>query len=352
MRTLEVRSPTRVDLVGGTLDLWPIYAFVGGATTIQIPISIYTCARLTEEPGHRIRVSAEDVGAKFEAADLAEFLAIADQRARWFQVLFEALGVEGGFHLHTRSESPVGGGLGGSSSLLMSCLKALLEWEQRQMAPLDLIRLAHNIEARALRTPTGTQDYVPACFSKGINIIEYALENMSVSSLTVSEELFTNHFLLVYTGRSHHSGLNNWDVMQRLVAGDQASWAAISKIQVLAAQMRELLNQGRELLSELSPQATGGRELLEWHSAFGKILARETEARLGLSEQFASPEISELTQLALSAGADAVKICGAGGGGCVFIWTPAEANARVKALCQQKGYQVLGAQALVSNRPA
>ncbi len=32
MQKIVVKSPTRVDLAGGTLDLWPLYLFINGAS--------------------------------------------------------------------------------------------------------------------------------------------------------------------------------------------------------------------------------------------------------------------------------------------------------------------------------
>ena len=45
----------------------------------------------------------------------------------------------------------------------------------------------------------------------------------------------------------------------------------------------------------------------------------------------------------MKAGAEAVKICGAGGGGCVFLWSPPEKRKDVESQCRQAGFQVLKA---------
>ena len=79
-----------------------------------------------------------------------------------------------GFSLKTSSESPIGGGIGGSSSLVISILKAIYLFTENKSATnkYDLVKLAHNIEADLLRTPTGTQDYFPAV-TGGMSFITY-----------------------------------------------------------------------------------------------------------------------------------------------------------------------------------
>jgi galactokinase/mevalonate kinase-like predicted kinase len=45
MKNVSVRVPVRVDLAGGTLDLWPLYLFHPGARTINVAVSLYAATR-------------------------------------------------------------------------------------------------------------------------------------------------------------------------------------------------------------------------------------------------------------------------------------------------------------------
>ena len=38
---IESKAPTRVDLAGSTLDIWPLYLFHPGAVTLNAAISRY-----------------------------------------------------------------------------------------------------------------------------------------------------------------------------------------------------------------------------------------------------------------------------------------------------------------------
>ena len=50
-----------MDLAGGTLDLWPLYSFVGGATTINLSIDIKTYVNLTPRDDDVIELRLNDL---------------------------------------------------------------------------------------------------------------------------------------------------------------------------------------------------------------------------------------------------------------------------------------------------
>jgi D-glycero-alpha-D-manno-heptose-7-phosphate kinase len=137
----------------------------------------------------------------------------------------------------------------------------------------------------------------------------------------IDQEIFRDRFLLVYTGRSHHSGINNWHVIKQWLDGDQKTRAALSKLAEISKQMKSALEENR--ISDLP-----------------KIFASEYEARTELSDGFSSPEIRKLNEIAKSEGAIA-KICGAGGGGCVLIWCPDRQIEKVKQALSKTDFQVL-----------
>ena len=61
---ISIKSPTRVDLAGGTLDLWPLYCFVGGAVTVNLSIDIYTYANLEVSKDRAVYFDVVDLGYK------------------------------------------------------------------------------------------------------------------------------------------------------------------------------------------------------------------------------------------------------------------------------------------------
>lgn len=324
MKAARVQSPTRVDLAGGTLDLWPLYNFVGGALTLNVAIDVWTEAEVLPGSDAQIRLESPDVELDETFANLQQVLKSQNPKLKLFQPLLRQLRPEAGFHLKTRSQSPVGGGLGGSSSLMISILKCFeLAFGQKPLGAHELVHWAHNLEAEILRTPTGTQDYYPAV-SGGVNLLRSGPRGLEQEVLPIAGQALEKKFLLVYTGRSHHSGLNNFEVLKSAVAGDSKVLSALGKIREVALQMEPHVRAGR--WDQLAP-----------------LFDQEYEARLELTPAFTCPEIESLNRLSRQAGAESVKICGAGGGGCVMVWCPEDRRETIAEVCRKAGFQVMNA---------
>jgi len=43
---IEVTAPTRVDLAGGTLDIYPLYLFEKGSLTVNVAINLYSQVKI------------------------------------------------------------------------------------------------------------------------------------------------------------------------------------------------------------------------------------------------------------------------------------------------------------------
>lgn len=329
MERIFFKSPTRVDLAGGTLDLWPLYNFVGGATTVNVAIDIWTSCEIKPHLEKSIKITSQDLNKTWSFEDWHKFEATDDKTVVFYKSVFAPFkqkmsNLGHGFELSTSSQSPIGGGLGGSSSLVISilkCIHALLKIQLPEAT--RLVSLAHNIEAEMLRTPTGTQDYFPAV-GGGINFIDYSAHQMSLQIKPVSGTPIADYFLLVYTGHSHHSGLNNFEVMKSSVTGDAKVLDALKKIKLIADEMKSCI-------------LTGSWDKLP------ELFRQEFAARIQLTPAFTSPEIEKLNKICLEAGAHAVKICGAGGGGCVLVWVSPEKRQSVIEVCEKENFRCLNA---------
>lgn len=320
---ITIKSPTRVDLAGGTIDLWPLFAFVGGGKTVNLAIDLWSEVQLSETQG--IQIESLDLKKSWKFKDGRELVENPDPDLGLYREIFRSGFQEiSNIGIKTKSLSPVGGGIGGSSSLLISMLKGLHQWQKKSLpAANDLVKWAHNIEARVIGTPTGTQDYYPAV-TGGLNIITYSDRDVQCETFSTAGSILQSHFLLVSTGKQHHSGINNFDVLTRAVNGDQ--------------QVRQALHQIKSI-AERTAQACKEKN---WQ-ALPQLFKEEYQARILLTPKFSSPEIEKLHSLAIQNGAGAVKICGAGGGGCVLVWVEPAARERVKSVCQEAGFQILGA---------
>ena len=321
------KSPTRVDLAGGTLDMWPLNNFVGGSTTINLAIDLWTSSEISKLNNSNLIIRSSDINKVWVFEKLSDFFDSKDKGLLFYQTIFlhfkpKLLKLEFGFEILTASQSPIGGGLGGSSSLLISILKSLYEFLNIQIPSVhELVYLAHNLESQILRTPTGIQDYYPA-ITGGLSLIEYSQSGVKQDIVSIKDTPFESHFLLVYTGRSHHSGLNNFEVLKSAVEGNSQVLGALVEIKQISEELRQAI----------------------YHKDWDKIpdlFKREYSARIQLTPAFTSPEIEKLAEICLAAGALAVKICGAGGGGCVLVWVHPDYRERVVSACLKEKFQCL-----------
>lgn len=320
---IEVTSPTRVDLAGGTMDLWPLWAMMGNACTINMSISIFTHCHLQPRDDERIFIESLDFNKTWEFDSLSSLLNDESKELVFFKAHISFWKPKTGFRLRTQSESPVGAGLGGSSSLSVSIYKAFSQWLGSTEEVNTLVSHCANIEAQVLQTPTGVQDYYPAAQS-GLNILDIEHSGIKSQVLDSHKRDLSEHFFVVYTGRSHHSGINNWQVLKNYIDGDARTRRALDSIREIGFKMRNVCLES------------------DW-KAIPELFAQEYRARMLLADAFSSPEIEALKEISEKNGASAFKICGAGGGGCVLVWADPGATSRLKEKVTQAGYQVLDA---------
>jgi D-glycero-alpha-D-manno-heptose-7-phosphate kinase len=307
---IEASAPTRIDLAGGTLDIWPLYLFHEHAQTLNAAISLRARCSIDPLDGGRIVIVSEDTGVRVEAAHWSELLHNAELRLLGRLLHhFQAEGLE----LRTRGESPVGAGIAGSSALNIAVCGALTAWTERPLSDDQLLQVAMNVEAQAIYVPTGVQDYRPALYG-GISAVELGVAGVRRVALPVSPVELESRLVLAYTGASRNSGINNWEVTKRHIDGDHEVQARFGRIRDIAVEMRSALERG------------------DWKSV-GRHVADEWENRKGLAPGVTTPAIDAMLQAARAAGALGGKVCGAGGGGCLFcIGEPGDVPAIRSAL--------------------
>ena len=155
MKQISSSAPTRIDLAGGTLDIWPLYLFHEHAQTLNAAISLRAHAEITERTDGRIRLESIDTSKTVEVArwqDLADGqgLPLLSRLAYFFRA--ENL------TLRTRGESPAGAGIAGSSALNVAVCGAFAEWAGLKVDGEKLLTIAMNVEAQVINVPTGLQD--------------------------------------------------------------------------------------------------------------------------------------------------------------------------------------------------
>jgi D-glycero-alpha-D-manno-heptose-7-phosphate kinase len=310
--------PTRIDLAGGTLDVYPLYLFEDGGLTVNAAISIYGHVTVEERADACIHIRSEDTGAEETFADLDEMEA---QMGGPLDLVKKALRVykpRRGLNVSLRCEAPRGSGLGASSALLMALSSALNETEDLGLSRDRIIDLGANIEAQVIGIPTGKQDYFPPLFG-GVCGIWFDVDGHRLERLDEGSDLIdqlNERLVLTFTNINRFSGVTNWAMLKRYIEREGDTVAHMRRIKEVALAMRHSLVAG---------------DLDE----FARLLAVEWENRQVLAEGVTTPEVDAMIAAASAAGARASKLCGAGGGGCMITYAepkdvPAVKEALVK----------------------
>ena len=315
---IHASAPTRIDLAGGTLDIWPLYLFHEGAQTLNAAISLRASCDLRSRNDRRLVIVSEDSDQRVEVDHWTELRDNHDLRLLGRLLhYFQAEGLE----LTTRSQSPLGAGIAGSSALNIAVCGALNAWSGGHRTADEIFQIAMNVEAQAIDVPTGAQDYRPAYFG-GISAVELGVNGVRRVAINIRPDELQQRIALAYTNASRNSGINNWEVTKRHIDGDRGVQRSFARIRDIAAAMRTAL------------------ERRDWPEV-GRQIAAEWENRKQLAPGVTTPEIDRMLAAAASAGAQGGKVCGAGGGGCLFCFgDPADIPAIRQAL-HESGARVL-----------
>jgi D-glycero-alpha-D-manno-heptose-7-phosphate kinase len=298
---VEALAPSRIDLAGGTLDIYPLYLFEPDGITVNIGTDVSSRARITPRADRKIVLRSVDTGAE-QAADSVEALELGgplDLVARILKFYAPETGVD----VETLNRAPKGSGLGASSSLIIALSGALNLLNGTDLDGETIIRYAADLEAQIIQIPTGKQDYYAAYYG-GVNAIHWGIRQNEVRRLLVSEDTvgtLERRLILTFTGISHFSGATNWDMLRNY----------IEKTGSTRANMRIINETAHEMAAVLQSADFDG---------FARVLDREWQNRRGMAEGVSNPKIDAMIGAARDAGALASKLCGAGGGGCMVTF--------------------------------
>jgi D-glycero-alpha-D-manno-heptose-7-phosphate kinase len=319
---IESSAPTRVDLAGGTIDIWPLYLFHPGASTVNFALSLRARCRIETRDDDTIILESRDRNVIFESNLGSIEDLIHDERLELISKLVHFFKPTTGFHLTAESEAPAGAGLAGSSALNIACVGALNRLVGNRYAENEYVMLAANIETTVIKVPAGFQDYYPALYGS-VSCIHFRPGGIEREPLDVNVTELEKRVAICYTGEPRLSGINNWEVFKRHIDGDREIFQAFEGIRDSAQRMRELL------LAD------------DWEQV-AESMRRAHPNRKQLAPNITTPQMDLLIDKALAHGAAAAKVCGAGGGGCIaFLCHEGRKQDVEAALATEAGVQML-----------
>jgi D-glycero-alpha-D-manno-heptose-7-phosphate kinase len=319
---IESSAPTRVDLAGSTIDIPPLFLFHEGAATVNFAVNLLAKCRIETRADDLIILESLDRKLKVESSlEQIEELR-AEETLPLLAKLVHFFRPETGFNLTTESEAPAGAGLAGSSALNIACIGALNALVGNRYDESRFVTIAANVECQVIKVPTGFQDYYPAQFG-GAMCLHFRPDGITREVINIDVETLERRVAVCYTGEPRNSGTNNWELTKRHIDGDRRLFDLFEGVRDTAIAMR------RALINE------------DW-DLVGEILVAAQPERKKLSPNITTPQMDLLIETAMSAGAIAAKVCGAGGGGCIAFYCEEGKRGKVEAaLEREEGAKVL-----------
>lgn len=302
---ITTRAPFRIPLGGGGTDL-PSYYREHGGFVLSLGIDKYVYIQLNKlqvEGFIRVKYSRTervDRPSEIEHPLLRESLLHT--------------GAGGGIEISAMADLPGRTGMGSSGAFTVALLAALYEHKLERVPRQELAEHAHHVEAVRAGQPAGKQDHYLAAFG-GVTLLDIDTEgNVAVSALELdlhTREELRNSMLLFYTGIERES----FDLLKQQETDTRRGNAqvvdSLHEVKRIGLEVRRALESG-----ELD--------------RFGDLLHSHWETKKLRSGNMSSGVIDSWYDSGRRAGALGGKLLGAGGGGFLMFYCPADHRAELR----------------------
>lgn len=324
---IRARAPLRLGFAGGGTDVSP-YCDLYGGSILNATISMYAYASIEPRDDNKIVFCSVDRNIKleFENTSFLEINGELDLLKGIYNRIVKQFNNSNplSFTLTTYVDAPPGSGLGSSSTLVVAIISAFAEWLSLPLGDYEIAHLAYEIERVDLAMAGGKQDQYAATFG-GFNFMEfYSNDKVIVNPLRIKPETINElqfNILLYYTGTSRLSSKIIENQVISVKNKKEKSIEAMHKVKEQAILMKEAILKNK--LNEI-----------------GEILDYGWQYKKQMAEGITNPVIDEIYEATKKAGATGGKISGAGGGGFMMIFCPANSRYNVIEVLKKFGGEI------------
>ncbi len=316
------KTPLRLGLAGGGTDVSPFCDLYGGCV-LNVTINMFSyCTIIPKDNGKIVFISPDrNIRLEFDSKDVLDIDKTLPLHCGIYNRIIKDFNNNKplSFEMTTYSDAPAGSGLGTSSTMVVTILKAYQEWLNLPLGEYDMAKLAYDIERKDLGFSGGKQDQYAATFG-GLNYMEfYDNDRVIVNPLRMKKWIrneIENSLVLFYTGTSRDSG------------------------KIIEEQTKSTKNEkSLEAMFEIKKQTTIMKEAI-LKGEFNKIaesLHQNWLAKKKTASVISNPYIEGTYNFIMENGGISAKISGAGGGGFMMIWCdPKDRYQLIKALKQRQ----------------
>ena len=306
------KAPLRIGLAGGGTDVSP-YSDVYGGAIMNATINLYAHASI--EPIAENGIILHSIDQRTELRYDWNSKLPVDGKLDLLKGVYNRIQKDYGvpltaFKLSTFVDAPAGSGLGTSSTLVVAIIGAFVEMLKLPLGDYDIAHYAYQIEREDLQLAGGKQDQYAATFG-GMNFMEFLKDdNVIVNPLRIRSEYLhelEHNLVLYFTSTSRESATIIKEQQKNVTNKNAQSIEAMHQLKEQARMMKEALLKGR--LHEI-----------------GEILDFGFQQKRLMAANISNQSIEDIYHAAKGAGASGGKISGAGGGGFMFFYCPANSR--------------------------
>jgi len=315
---IRSRAPLRIGLAGGGTDVEP-YASEKGGYVFNTTINKYAYSTLKPRKDKTMTVNSEYYG-RYKAP-LGDGPLPLDGNMDLIKAVTNHFDVTEGFDMSIRSDVPAGSGLGGSSTMIVSMIGAIANWQDVDMSKLEMASLAYHLEREVIGLKGGKQDQYAAVFG-GFNSLRFDSGGVAVLPARISQDVTYElqcRSVMCFTGMTHDSAAVIDTQIKSYKEGKND--AALDHAKDIAIRMRSSLRHGD--IDDV-----------------GDLLGESWQYKKMFSDKVSNPEIDSLYDTAIKAGAIGGKVSGAGGGGFMYFVTKYDKKSQVSKALAKAGADV------------
>lgn len=320
MKTVFAKAPLRLGLAGGGTDLEPYWKQYGGVV-LSGTIDQYAYCKV--EPWDDWCFKSVDL----DVEETYEFIDSSEVNSSSLKLLVNAYKhiVDGYAHrtpvrITTYVEAPPGSGLGSSSALVVALISAISEYHNLPKDEYEIANLAVHIERTVCNLPGGKQDQYSAAFG-GFNYLEFLQDGRTiVNPLRLNyktQNMLELNTVLYYVGKPRKD--------ERVIEATSKNLSSNDKTLEATHKIKETCIEFKRSL------------LVGDVKQISRLMNEYWQYKLQTSEKVGSPELLDTYEYAISNGATAAKISGAGGGGHIILFTDFEKRHKLISALKDRG---------------
>ena len=310
------KTPLRMSFFGGGTDFKGYFenSKYGYGSVISTAVNMYLYITVNKRMDDKIRLVYQE-GELVDSVDEIKHNIIRNA--------LKIVGVDKGIEIIYTADLPIAGvgiGMASSSAMSVGLLNALHAYKGEYAGPEQLAKEACKLEIEMMGQPIGIQDQYAVAYG-GFNRYRFHRDSkVSVEPVICDLQVLNklkNNLMLFFTGITRDSGTILGE--QKKNVGDKTK--QLDNLVLAVDEAYEALQQGN---------------IDHW----GDMLDRTWKTKKQLASKIANPEIDNMYESAIKAGAKGGKILGAGGGGFLLLYVPDNKKESVrKAL---KNYKEVG----------